>query len=77
MNPRRNKRVTLILLPPDKGRKTPHLAVMSHYGGGWYQIACCGGAKKCREGNCKHTADMRLQTSGRRVKQVSREASPS
>ena len=62
----------LVMLPPDPGRKQPHLAVASHYGGGWWQIACMGQAKKCREGNCKHTADMRLHSNGRRLKQVAR-----
>jgi hypothetical protein len=60
-----------VVIPPDKGRKQNHLAVVSHYGGGWWQAACMGEAKACREGSCKHTANLVLKNR-RRVKQVAR-----
>ena len=68
----------LVILPPDPGRKSKHLAVVLHRGGGWYDAACMGAAKACREGRCKHTASMVVEfRSGtrRKVKQVAREVS--
>jgi hypothetical protein len=61
----------LILLPLEPGRKHRHIAVLSHRGGGWYEIACMGEGKRCREGRCKHTANAVMEN-GRRVRQVAR-----
>lgn len=66
----------LVVLPPDPGRKSAHLAVVSHRGGGWYEAACMGAARACVEGRCKHTAGLSFRhRSGtvRSVKQVARE----
>lgn len=52
----------LIVLPPDPGRKSAHLALITHRGGGWYEICCFGTAKRCREGTCKHTAGLAMKT---------------
>jgi hypothetical protein len=65
-------KVTLVLLPFEPGRKTRHLAVVEHRGGGWYDVRCMGAAKRCAAGECQHTADMRWQHSNRPIRQVPR-----
>jgi hypothetical protein len=63
----------VVVLPPDPNRKHPHLAVVSHKGGGWYRVACMGPARKCREGVCHHTKRMSWADSERVFEQVPRE----
>lgn len=68
---KRTPRLHLVVIPADEGRKQNHLAVISHRGGGWWQAACMGQARRCVEGTCKHTANL-VHPNGRRVKQVAR-----
>lgn len=68
---RRSSGPCLVILPPDKGRKTRHLAIVSHYGGGWYQAECMGEAKSCKAGTCKHIAHLGFD-GGRRIRPVPR-----
>lgn len=61
----------LLLLPMDPGAKTRHLAILSHRGGGWYDVRCMGQGTRCKAGTCKHTAKMRYGSpNGRPVRQM-------
>ena len=66
-------KVIMVLVGPDPGRKTRHLVLVTHRGGGWYDAACMGEAKRCRTGACLHSADMRIEGHKRTVKQVARD----
>jgi hypothetical protein len=71
----------LVLLPdtPSKnGKPRSHLAVVTHRGGGWYQIVCMGSGKRCVAGECKHTAGLGFQHGDRvrPIKQAPREVKP-
>ena len=65
-------KVTMVLVPPDQGRKQAHLVLVTHRGGGWYEAACMGQARACREGTCKHAEKMRWADSVRPIRQVAR-----
>ena len=67
-------KVALVLLPMEPGRKTRHLALIRHRGGGWYEVACMGEGKRCRAGECRHTRNMRWEHSPRAIRQVARDA---
>lgn len=66
-------KTTLAIVPPDPGGKTKHLVLITHRGGGWYEAACMGEAKACREGDCSHSRDMVWQGSPRPIRQVARD----
>lgn len=68
------RKIALIVLPAEPGRKHNHLAMVKHRGGGWYEIVCFGSGKKCKAGECKHTANLAWgKPGGRRVRQVARD----
>lgn len=70
---RSSPRIALILLPMEPGRKYRHIAFLRHRGGGWYEIQCMGEGKRCKNGECKHTAGMVFgRPGGRPVRQVAR-----
>lgn len=71
--PKRPNAVRLVVIPPDPGRKQSHLALVTHRGGGWYDVRCMGQGASCKAGECKHTASMALvggSGRSRRVRQV-------
>ena len=61
----------MYIVPPMGREKRPGLAVITHRGGGWYQVICCNNAKKCKAGECKHIASLYTK-SGRQIKPVPR-----
>ena len=62
-------RFRLIVVPPDPGRKSAHLVVLKHRGGGWYDASCMGQARRCKAGECPH---VRMIYGTRRVRPVPR-----
>ena len=72
MTDQASRKVALILLPMEDGRKHRQVALVRHRGGGWYDVACMGEGKRCKAGECKHTANMRWAESPRPIKQVAR-----
>jgi len=70
MTVRRKPKVIMVLVGPDPGRKTKHLVLVTSKGGGWYEAACMGEAKRCREGSCHHSANMVLAGHKRPIRQV-------
>lgn len=60
----------LVVLPPDPGKKSRHLALITHRGGGWYQVECMGQARKCKTGQCKHTAGLGYRHKSNRVRPI-------
>jgi hypothetical protein len=64
---------TMVILPADPGRKSKHLAIITHRGGGWYDVVCMGEAKRCSDGACRHTSGMRWDDSARPIRQVPRD----
>lgn len=65
-------KIALVVLPPDPGRKSSHLAVVKHRGGGWYEAQCMGEGKRCKAGECHHTASLCWASSTRPIRQVPR-----
>lgn len=65
-------RTSLLIVPPEPGRKSSHLVLISHKGGGWYTAACMGQAKRCRAGECAHARGIRWADSDRLIRQVAR-----
>jgi len=66
-------KIAILMLPMEPGRKTRDLALVKHRGGGWYEVACMGEGKRCKAGECKHTANMRWGgPGGRLIRQVPR-----
>jgi hypothetical protein len=64
--------IRLVVL--ETGGKTNHLGLMTHRGGGWWQIECMGEGKRCKAGECAHTARVGVKTKNgtRPVRQVPR-----
>jgi hypothetical protein len=62
--------------PTKSGKPRSTMAIISHRGGGWYEVRCMGSGKRCAGGTCVHTADlhMRFGASCRPIKQVPVEA---
>jgi hypothetical protein len=68
------RKIAMVLLPMESGRKTRHIALLRHGGGGWYTIQCMGEGKRCKAGECKHTANMAWgKPGGRPVRQIPRD----
>jgi hypothetical protein len=66
------RKIALVVIPGDKGQKFNHLALITHRGGGWYEVECMGEGKRCKAGECKHTANMHWDGTKRRIRQVPR-----
>jgi hypothetical protein len=67
---KRKPKITLVIVPPDPGRKSSHLVMIEHKGGGWYTARCSGQAKRCKAGECRHAGGVRWAGSKRPIKPV-------
>jgi hypothetical protein len=70
---KRPPKIAMLVVPPEPGRKSSHLVLIEHKGGGWYEARCMGRAKRCAAGECVHLQGIRWSGSNRPIKPRPRE----